>query len=360
MEGEVHTIILQVDINNNEKQDVAVFTVEKLKENEVRIQLVGDEDLYGKDYIVEPNYSDTETGDRPNPGYTGKVQQIEDKQVEVVTTTYVEVAAWPVVQYVYMPTYVVWRSPWYWGYYPGWWRPWRPWYWHYYYGYHYNYYSYYYGWYRPWHHHRYPHWHDHYYSRRRTHSVYVVNRRRDGAYNNTYSRPALKNDGMQLYTRDNPKAPVLKPGLNRPAPRPESRPVARPTRPGTTAPGTTGPGTTRPTGPTAKPGVTTPNKPVTRPSRPATKPGVTQPNKPATRPTRPATKPGGTQTNKPTTRPVQKPAPKPVTRPAAKPAPKPAPKQGTGSGSGAVILLPLKPEIALWSTIGNGAGANQG
>jgi hypothetical protein len=31
------------------------------------VQIIGDEALYGRDYIVEPSYNRTET---PNPGYT--------------------------------------------------------------------------------------------------------------------------------------------------------------------------------------------------------------------------------------------------------------------------------------------------
>ena len=50
-------------------QDVAVFTVEKYRDGSVRIQLIGDEALYGRNYIVEPIYAET-----PNPGYTGRTR----------------------------------------------------------------------------------------------------------------------------------------------------------------------------------------------------------------------------------------------------------------------------------------------
>jgi hypothetical protein len=39
---------------------------------------------------------------------------------------FVNVWFWPGVRFVYAPGYVVWRSPWRWGLYPKWWRPWRP------------------------------------------------------------------------------------------------------------------------------------------------------------------------------------------------------------------------------------------
>ena len=54
-DGTLHTIVLSVAINENENQDIAAFYVEKDANNQVQIQLVGDEALYGKDYIVEPD-----------------------------------------------------------------------------------------------------------------------------------------------------------------------------------------------------------------------------------------------------------------------------------------------------------------
>jgi len=121
-EGNVHTIVLRAALNNNEQQDVAVFVVEKLRNGAVQIQLIGDEALYGPNYIVEPIYAET-----PNPGYTGNAYS---RNVNVVTTTYYDIAAWPLIRFIYYPGYVVWRSSWYWGYYPSYWRPWRPHYWH--------------------------------------------------------------------------------------------------------------------------------------------------------------------------------------------------------------------------------------
>ncbi|MGC9344027.1 MAG: hypothetical protein ACP5E3_15095, partial [Bacteroidales bacterium] len=69
-EGNVHNIVLQVALNKKEYQDVAVFIVEKYRDGSVAIQLIGDEALYGKNYIIEPNYAET-----PNPGYTGRTVQ---------------------------------------------------------------------------------------------------------------------------------------------------------------------------------------------------------------------------------------------------------------------------------------------
>jgi len=196
-DGDVHTIVLRVALNRNEFQDVAVFTVQKFRDGSVQIQLVGDEDLYGKNYIIEPIYDET-----PNPGYTGGASR--RVTVNVVRTTPYEVAVWPVVRYIYMPDYVVWRSSWYWGYYPSYWNPWRPYYWHYYYGYHYNWYHHYYNHYRHWDHYRYARYNDYYYRSVRAHSPYVSQRIKEGQYRNTYSRPEQRREGEALYTKSYP------------------------------------------------------------------------------------------------------------------------------------------------------------
>ena len=203
--GEDHTIVLQVAVNEKENQDVAVFTVHKDADNNVQIQLIGDEELYGKNYIIEPNYADnTPAGETPNPGYTTNSRTGDGKTVVVAKTTYVEVQTWPVVRYIYMPTYVRWHSPWYWGYYPSYWNPWRPYYWDYYYGYQSNWNRYYYRHYRPVNVIRYAHWNDYYYNKHRSYSNTVYQHRESGAYRNTYSRPETRQQGSADYLKQYP------------------------------------------------------------------------------------------------------------------------------------------------------------
>ena len=72
VDGDVHTIVLQVAVNQRENQDVAVFTVQRFNNGQVQIQLTGDESLYGRNYIIEPIYDDGNNGQTPNPGYTGR------------------------------------------------------------------------------------------------------------------------------------------------------------------------------------------------------------------------------------------------------------------------------------------------
>jgi len=94
VDGEVHIVILQVPLSENEYQDVATINIEKNNEDWV-LQAAGDPDLYGEDYYVEP-----------------------EPEVEVQTTT--------VVVVMFGVGYSPWISPWRWGYYPIWWRPWIP------------------------------------------------------------------------------------------------------------------------------------------------------------------------------------------------------------------------------------------
>lgn len=201
-DGDAHTLVLQVDVSENEKQDVAVIEVEKTGDDKAHVQIVGDEELYGKDYIIEPKdeTADKNTNARTstsqgNNGSNDDVYSTSDNSNRQPNTTtnnttnnyynsnpnppvVVNVWAWPSVQYIYGPSYAVWVSPWYWRTYPVWWDPWAPVYWRYHYRrawhYHYPYYhrvNYY----------RSPRVHNWYYGRR-TSSQMVRNHRESGFY----------------------------------------------------------------------------------------------------------------------------------------------------------------------------------
>lgn len=194
VDGNVHTIVLRAILGENESQDVAVFFVEKFKDGRVQIQLVGDEALYGKNYIIEPYYAET-----PNPGYIGRpVKKTNSVVVYNVVT-------WPVVRYIYTPGYVVWRSRWYWGYYPVYYTTWRPYYWHYYYGYHYHWQPVYYKNYRHYTTVRYVGYNTVYYTKVRVYSPTVIVNVNKGYYKTTYSRPEQRRDGEALFSSLHPE-----------------------------------------------------------------------------------------------------------------------------------------------------------
>lgn len=111
-EGQDFTFVLQIDVSEKEIQDVAVVLVSKDKNGKVVMQIVGDKDLYGPDYVIEPKPASAAV--TANPGYTG---------TEVVTagapaTTVVVVESAPIVQYVYSPAYVPYYPPYHYAYYP--------------------------------------------------------------------------------------------------------------------------------------------------------------------------------------------------------------------------------------------------
>lgn len=228
--------VLQILVNKDEVQDVAVINVFKIIDGSVNMQIIGDEALYGKNYIVELDPNSVTA----NPGYTGSEK--------VVIKEIVPVAAEPIVVYMYSPMYIPYYSPWYWGYYPPYWRPWIPMYYGAYWGHHYHYHG------NPYYRRNTvvvsPHYNN-YVSHRST-SVTVNNYNRNGNYNNTY-------EGKNY---------------SKPSTRPSTAtPSTRPTNP-----------TTRPVSPTTKP-----TSPATRPASP-----TTRPISPATRPaTRPVTRPSG-------------------------------------------------------------------
>jgi len=130
MEKDLHVLVLQVPVSETENQDIAVIEIEKTGDTTAILQIIGDEDIYGEEIIIEPdgrgeddafidyNYNNTLSG--PNV----------DFYPAAPTRIVVNVWLWPSVRYVYSPIYRPWVSPWRWRHYPVWWRPWRPSGWH--------------------------------------------------------------------------------------------------------------------------------------------------------------------------------------------------------------------------------------
>lgn len=118
-DGDNFLFILQDPINDKETQDVAVISVSKDAEGKVSMQIIGDEELYGKDYVVEPRTETTESV-TSNPAYVGEDPVTVNVQA---TTEVIVVESAPVVQYVYSTAYVPYYPTYYYGFYPYWWRP---------------------------------------------------------------------------------------------------------------------------------------------------------------------------------------------------------------------------------------------
>lgn len=120
-ESDTHVFILQVPVSATENQDIAVIELEKNGTDNALVQIVGDEEMYGEETIVEP----FEEGDESEGGGKRKGPSFETSFLGVPRIV-VNVWYWPCVRFVYAPAYVVWVSPWAWHRYPAWWRPWRP------------------------------------------------------------------------------------------------------------------------------------------------------------------------------------------------------------------------------------------
>jgi hypothetical protein len=126
VEKDVHAFILQVPVSETESQDIAVIELEKTDDTTAIIQIIGDEEIYGEQVIIEPDGGEEAAKEMPMPGKGPNVEFAEYEPARVV----VNVWLWPSVRFVYGPVYRPWISPWRWRYYPVWWRPWRPFHWH--------------------------------------------------------------------------------------------------------------------------------------------------------------------------------------------------------------------------------------
>lgn len=110
-EGTGHALVLQALLGPNETQDVAVIELDKKGKDSASVQVVGDEDLYGQNYIVEPVASTS--------------AKVESKE-RSGTNVFVNVSMWPAVKVIYGPRYRPWKSIAVWSAYPAWFTPWKP------------------------------------------------------------------------------------------------------------------------------------------------------------------------------------------------------------------------------------------
>ncbi len=92
VEGNVHLVVVQAVLEKDVFQDVATIEVERDRNNQVQVQVVGDVYMYGTNYIYEPVYVHT----------------------PVIYTTF------------WVSNYRPYYSSWYWGYYPSYYYYWNP------------------------------------------------------------------------------------------------------------------------------------------------------------------------------------------------------------------------------------------
>lgn len=107
-EGNTHLIVIQAVLGDNDVQDIATIEIEKHGESEISLQVIGDVDIYGLDYIIEP------------APVEGSLKSYGTMAV------YVSVHLWRPVKVVYRPGRVIFVSAVVWRPRPVWFRPWRP------------------------------------------------------------------------------------------------------------------------------------------------------------------------------------------------------------------------------------------
>ena len=88
-------MILQALLSSTESQDVATIEVDRVADNSYQLQGRGDPVIYGVNYYVAP-------------------------------APIIQVRLWPIVGWMYGPVYRPYRSVFYFGYYPRYYRPWTP------------------------------------------------------------------------------------------------------------------------------------------------------------------------------------------------------------------------------------------
>lgn len=77
-EDTAHTLVLQVAVSASETQEVAVIETEKAGMNKIHMQIVGNEELYGKNHIIE---SEAEVVTAENTGSDMAVGESDDDDV---------------------------------------------------------------------------------------------------------------------------------------------------------------------------------------------------------------------------------------------------------------------------------------
>jgi len=114
-EGDTHIAFLRVAMSEDEYQDVATIEMEKQSSSTAIFQIVGDEALYGKDYILEPEDGgvvDISESGSGNKGGSGP--SIEEESPFIIRIA--------IVTGVFRVSYKVFISPWGFGRRPVWFR----------------------------------------------------------------------------------------------------------------------------------------------------------------------------------------------------------------------------------------------
>ena len=130
MDKDLHAFVLQVSVSETESQDIAVIEMEKTGDTTVVLQIIGDEDIYGEEIIIEPGEGEDDAAFIEYNNNRIQSGSYSFYNYTAAPRIVVNVWGWPSVRFVYAPVYRPWISPWRWHHYPSSWRPWKPLGWH--------------------------------------------------------------------------------------------------------------------------------------------------------------------------------------------------------------------------------------
>jgi hypothetical protein len=109
---EARTVVMTVDLSATESQDVAVILMERTATDEVHLQIIGEDEVYGTAKKLEPS-------DEQMKG--GKGGPFEDANIYYPR---VNVRLWPCVRGLYDPHNRPYHNRWAWGRFPPYWLVW--------------------------------------------------------------------------------------------------------------------------------------------------------------------------------------------------------------------------------------------
>ena len=132
VDGLTHVIFLRVPLADNQVQDIASIEIEKQTDETVTIQVVGDETIYGENYIVTSQLSADEFKKLKQQvavtkGDFDDFEEIEKPEEElIVEENNTENINYTSVVYMYKPHYNSYSSPYHHHHYPPGYKPYKP------------------------------------------------------------------------------------------------------------------------------------------------------------------------------------------------------------------------------------------
>jgi len=119
-DGDAYIAFFRVAVSDTEVKNIATIEMEKQSAATASFQIIGEESMYGKDYILEPEGGvvDISEGSSKSSGGKGGPSYSSNPPLPAVHIT--------ICTGVYRPGFRMWVSPYGFMVYPAWFRPWKP------------------------------------------------------------------------------------------------------------------------------------------------------------------------------------------------------------------------------------------